>query len=655
MQLSWLRMPFAYKTEAEYAEKLAAFVGDAFYEHLPAAGFEVREEQIYSSFQIARAMTRGKTIFAEAGPGTGKTLAYLLPAICHARLKGAPVVVSVAGSALQSQLVSPSGDIATLSRLLGLKVDARLARHPREHLCEIKVERARVIGGRARGLKRMLQWAETSAWGDRTEVADVPDETWRMIAWDETLPCDTCERRGFCRQVLAREQYRKAADLIICDHDLFLADLQSRRDRQEEGRRPLLPNYSGVIFDEGHLIADAAARSNAVHLRPTGLGATLRGAGAGSNRTGLQRAVEQAERAAERFWGALAEAVQDDGASRLHVDRTDSLVAAARMLAQALTALQDELVVEEAMNEGLPEEERVVALQARMDEAQAGLALLAGPAAKSVAWAALDGEPNRYQMWIVSRGFDQLFRESLYSQRVPVVFSSATLASGDSFAYMERLVGAPGALHTQVGVPFDLEEQALVYVPPHEAEPLDQLGALLEEARGRTLILLRTRAEQEALRQQVADRKLPWTFLWEGDADHTELIRRFKKGGSVLVGTSYWEGVDIPGDALSCVVVLQLPFPDHDPVVTARREDAAALGLEPFAAVDLPAMAIKLKQGRGRLIRTATDRGVFALLDRRFIGAPYEDEVRRNFPEGAAETESLADVRAFFAGGDGDR
>lgn len=651
MQLSWLRLPFSYRTQAEYDERLADFIGQAFYERLPAAGFDIREEQIYSSFRMAKAMTAGKVMLAEAGPGTGKTFAYLIPAVCHARLRGAPVVISVAGSVLQSQLAGPEGDVAALSRLLGLAIEVRVARDPLEHLCELKVDGLRLGGVRAKGLKRMLQWAQTSERGDRSEVPDLPDETWNLIAWDETLPCDTCRRRGQCRQARAREHYRQATDLLICDHRLFLADLWTRRARREEGLRPILPDYSGVVFDEGHLVADAASDSLGYRLSQRLLGETLTHVLDRADRTGLIRATRAAVREAAAFWDAAGTAVERSGQSeRLPLVRGERFGQGALALARAIEPLQDELSTDEQMHQGTEEEIRILALQARLDRTVAGLRLLAGPERESIAWAVLAPEGTLAELGVVPRRVDDLLQQELYSQKVPVLFSSATMAAGESFAYMKRVVGAPGAIHAQVGVPFALASQALVYLPPGGADPVDRLAELLGATEGRTLVLVQSRRELALLRDAVLKRSLQWSFLWEGEAADSELLRRFRAGRrTVLAGMSYWEGIDVTGEALSCVAVLRLPFPQDDPVVTARREDAQALGLDPFLAVDVPQMAIKLKQGQGRLIRTATDRGVFALLDNRFVGSNYEGAVRASLPEGAPETDDLGVVTGFLA------
>ncbi|HLO03180.1 MAG TPA: ATP-dependent DNA helicase, partial [Symbiobacteriaceae bacterium] len=221
MTISWTRLPFKARTEQEYSKALNDWLSWVFYDELPRHGFEVREEQIYTSFRIARALQTGKPLFAEAGPGTGKTFAYLLPALCHARLKGKPVVIASATPVLQAQLTRPDGDIQTLSKLLGLDVDVRLAGDPAEYLCEWKAEKLGNAAREGEEWERLREWAQRTNTGARKEVPFAADDLWRKVAWDPGLPCDTCERRGHCHVMMARRHYRAAADLIICDHRLF--------------------------------------------------------------------------------------------------------------------------------------------------------------------------------------------------------------------------------------------------------------------------------------------------------------------------------------------------------------------------------------------------------------------------------------------------
>jgi ATP-dependent DNA helicase DinG len=179
LQITWTKLPFKAHSQDEFHTKLTEWLSWVFYEELPTHGYEVREEQIYTAFRMAKALSQGKTLMAEAGPGTGKTFAYLLPAICYARLKGAPVVVASASGVLQAQLTNPEGDIRTLSRLLKLNIDARVAADPSEYICEVKVGRSDLMMRRPpAGWKEFKRWAQTTGSGNRSEVPNAPDEMW---------------------------------------------------------------------------------------------------------------------------------------------------------------------------------------------------------------------------------------------------------------------------------------------------------------------------------------------------------------------------------------------------------------------------------------------------------------------------------------------
>jgi ATP-dependent DNA helicase DinG len=254
-----LKVPFEYKTKEEFSNKLVDWIGEVFYDILPEHGYEVREEQIYTAFQLADAVCEKKVHLAEAEVGTGKTFAYLLTAIAYARFTGKPAVIACASTALQEQLAGPEGDIQTLSRILGLEVDARMAKDPLQYVCDERVSGAGGVFGDSTASDEINQWLEKTQKGERSEIPHISDPVWRQIGWDESMACDNCPRSGFCKLVRAREHYRPARDLIIADHGIFFEDLWTREDRIIDGKMPILPNYSLVIFDEGHKVMLPAA------------------------------------------------------------------------------------------------------------------------------------------------------------------------------------------------------------------------------------------------------------------------------------------------------------------------------------------------------------------------------------------------------------
>lgn len=648
MTISWTRLPFKARTEQEYSKALNDWLSWVFYDELPRHGFEVREEQIYTSFRIARALQTGKPLFAEAGPGTGKTFAYLLPAICHARLKGKPVVIASATSVLQAQLTRPEGDIQTLSKLLGLDVDVRLAGDPAEYLCEWKAEKLGANPREGEEWERLREWAQRTNTGARTEVPFAADDLWRKVAWDPGLPCDTCERRGHCHVMMARRHYRAAADLIVCDHRLFSLDLLTRQERHDAGELPLLPAYSGVIADEGHHLPETWQRAGGYFLSRPSLAETLERVEEFAHRPSVARAYTAVQRFGAAFFKE-AFAAAEPGEGKRHLPVNEELLTLLNQFDKAVESLQDGLVTEEAMSEGQAWELEIRAYQDRLDRLRSGLWLLKAP--EAVRW--VEGK----EIWVVPQKPSPLFARGRLTEGLPLIVTSATLEP----EYQARVLHLRAADSAVVGVPFDLGEQSLVYQPeavqastdgpvgPDGGNPVAEAVALLHATKGRAIILLPSLAEVAQWKQALNAYDLPWPIYYEGEGERGAQLERFKSEiNSVLVGASFWEGVDVPGEALSCVIIPRLPFPAHDPLVRERRRQADEAGLDPFEAVDLPEMLILLKQGLGRLIRTAADRGVLAILDRSWVNEEWADLVIDALPEDAERTDELEAVQSFL-------
>lgn len=639
MQIRWTRLPFEAKNETEYKQKLNDWLSHVFYDVLPEHGYEVREEQIYTAFRMARALTDGTPLMAEAGPGTGKTFAYLLPAVCHARMRGQPVVVASASSVLKAQLASPEGDIQTLSRLLELDIDVRVAGDPAEYLCEVKLDRTNFLfEEEPEGWADLHYWAQRTGTGIRAEVPGVADELWERVAWDPGMACDTCPKRGHCFMMAARRHHREAADLVVCDHRLFSQDLLTRTDRLEGGQVPILPAYSAVVFDEGHYLPETWMKSQGWALSRTRLKRTVERLELLAERETVARRVEVTNRLAGNFFRGL-EANTRPGEGKRDVDRTEPLLAAVSKLDKALDDVQTELVTEEAMSEGLAVEADLKAYQARIDEVRAALRLFRRE--DSVAW--VEGD----DLWVVPRNPKSLFHRDHLKPTTPVIFSSATLEP----EYQARVVGVAKYDKSKVGVPFDLGQQSLIYQPEATTDVVGEAVRVMHASGGRALVLLRSMAQVREWKEALTGQDLPWTVMFEGDGDRGAQLDRFREEiSSVLIGAHFWEGVDVPGEALSCVIIPHLPFPEHDPLIRERRSQAEARGEEPFEAVDLPEMLIKLKQGVGRLIRTAEDRGVIALLDRSHVDEDWADAVEEALPEDAERVSDLDAVKAFLAG-----
>ena len=649
------QVPFTYssKHEHDFSSKLTEWIGQAFYDVLPEHGYEIRDEQIYTAFQLAEAVCKGKIHFAEAGLGTGKTFAYLLTAVAYARLKGKPAVIACASTALQEQLAGPEGDIEKLSRLLNLEIDVRMAKDPRQHICDVKVNQfSSLYEQPGPALTSVLNWAGETNRGERSEMPSVPDRVWAQVAWDEAMSCETCQARGFCKLVKAREHYRSALDLIVCDHGIFFDDLWTRDERIADGKLPLLPDYSAVIFDEGHKVLLPAALRAGGQLVKEDMDSMIsfleqiQGA-----RTSLISITLAMYAATSRFFNLLYNlAIEDERTDRLTVQINDELLKAADTLRRALDILNFELQNEQELHIQSVAQTSLQAYEARVERAAVALNRFCRNRGKDViVWA----DRLDQSFWVVPRDLSGMLHKHLFAKGLPVVFSSATLSTGGDFGYFARTLGLEKFSSSSVDSSFDYEQQVLAYLPQllpsgdqesWFANAMRQLVDLLRLAKGRALVLTNAPSDVQKIRTGLKDYRLPYEFLWEDSAERGYLVRRFREDvSSVLVGSGFWEGIDVPGEALTLLVIWQLPFPPQDPLIEERRREAEEQGLDPVTAVDYPEMSLRLKQGCGRLIRTQNDRGVIAIMEP-VLGTPWEQAVLGALPTGTKVVQRLEDL-----------
>jgi ATP-dependent DNA helicase DinG len=634
---------FDYKTKEEFPTKLMDWIGDVFYDILPEHGYEVREEQIYTAFQLAEAVCDKKVHLAEAEVGTGKTFAYLLTAIAYARFSGKPAVIACASTALQEQLAGPTGDIQTLSRILGLEADARMAKDPRQYICDERISGAGGVFSDAAASHEINQWLAKTKKGERSEMPHISDIVWRQLGWDESMACDTCHRRGFCKLTRAREHYRPARDLIIADHGIFFEDLWTRDERIADGKMPILPNYSLVIFDEGHKVMLPAAMRAGRQIDKEIIDNILltieeiQGA-----RTSLVSIAVALEQAATGFFERLNHSIiADEQSERLSVGIDEELLNRADAFRNALDQLLLELQIEEGLYiEALPESTRHT-FELQIERSTMALSRFVRNRSREViTWV----DRKDVSFWVVPRNLSNLLDKHLFQKKLPVVFTSGTLSNKGDFGYFIRTLGLKDPSKSTVGSPFDIEEQAVVYLTqfcPKDSEDakfsrkIKQLVSLLKENGGRALVLANSLKEVRKIRKEISSCQLPFEVLWEDKGERGHLVQKFREEvSSVLVGANFWEGIDVPGQSLSLVVVWQLPFPALDPLVEMRRKEAEEEGMNPLTAVDYPEMGLKLKQGCGRLIRTKDDRGAIAILEP-VTETPWERVVMGALPPGA--------------------
>lgn len=647
------RYPFAYDPTQPFILQVSDWIGDVFYEILPDAGFEIRDEQIYMAFQLEQAFAKKETIFAEAGVGTGKTLAYLLYAICYARYTRKPAIIACANESLIEQLVKPEGDIAKLARHLDMTIDVRLGKSPDHYLCLRKLEDALydeddmdVFQEIYRELPDFVHSYEALQsfypYGDRRDYPHLDDRQWNKINWDAFQDCFVCDKRHRCGQTLSRDHYRRSADLIVCSHDFYMEHVWTYESRVRGGQLPLLPSHSSVIFDEGHLLEPAAQKALTYKLKHSVFEEIITRLLNGEVRESLAMAVEESIAQSETLFHLLGkQSVAVPGSERRDIIYDDELLQAIARFRRLIACMEEELALESGLY--TLDEFQLGIVSEHLEMIQLALGLFQDPQ-HVISW--VTKEADGFSLIVMPKMVQEVLREHVFTEKMPIVFSSATLSVEGSFRYVAESLGIDQYLSFSVPSPYAYEEQMEVYVPrlPEEnafAEKMNKALEVLQRTEGRALILFPSREEMEQFRQAFAKRRecadLP--VLYEGDQEISHLISRFQQEEQTsLCAVTLWEGLDVPGPSLSNVLIWSLPFPPNDPVFAAKRKNA----ISPREEVDLPYMLLRLRQGIGRLIRSREDRGIVTI----FHEGIYRDEtlqklVKAVFPPGVEWKESL--------------
>ncbi|HUH88364.1 MAG TPA: ATP-dependent DNA helicase [Pusillimonas sp.] len=640
------------------------------------AGYRPRQAQLELAQAIGQALQEHATLIAEAGTGTGKTWAYLVPAF----LSNAKVLVSTGTRTLQDQLFRR--DLPRLREALALPINVALLKGRGNYVCHYHLERLsgddRALRSRAEiGQLRHIQlFAQKSRSGDRAELAEVPEEAdiWnRVVSTRENCLGQDCPHVRDCFVLKARRQAQEA-DLVVVNHALFMADLALR----EEGITDLLPTVDMVVFDEAHQLPDIATRFLGLSVSTHQLldlaraieAAGLAHAREATNWSEAGKAVEQAARnlrlataAIEKLPGrkatfdALPEPEEFDSA----LDQLLQTLDRACGLLQAVSEKHPDLAA--AANACLELRARV--FQWSQPDRQGRNALKPGDdAARDAELAVRWVETGTHHMRLHSAPLSVARIFSRYRRPDQTwVMTSATLSVHGDFGHFQRRLGLQDARTLRWESPFDYPAQGLLFVPqglPVPSHPnfnqkfVQALIPLIDAAPGGVLVLCTTlRAVDriaELLEEHFEDQGQERLLLKQGDSSRRSLLERFRAGGNaVLVGSaSFWEGIDVPGDALTLVAIDKLPFaPPDDPVLEARLNQCRSNGGNPFMEYQVPEAAIALKQGAGRLIRSETDWGVLMVGDTRIVDKPYGRLLWRGLPA-FTRTRDPAQAIAFY-------
>ena len=602
---------------------------------LPGGG-EVRAGQRAMAEAVERALAERRHLVVQAGTGTGKSLGYLVPAICS----GQRVVVATATKALQDQLATK--DLPLLAAALGRRVRFAVLKGRVNYLCRQRLAEAEVAGealqltgtsagagasARGEAAARLFAWAETTATGDRAELAEEPDPAlWGSVSVtaEECPGAARCPAGAECFAEAARAR-AAAADIVVVNLHLLGADLASGG--------VLLPEHDALVVDEAHALEDIVSESLGRALSPGRLRA-LAAQGRAALSSGRTRTFEALFDAADRLellLGSRRDARVRPGADEA-LDALLGLLSGRLIECEAALRASEEALRQRAPAP-LPEQVRCQRAVLVANKVREDVERLGHPSCDEVVFVTGGSHPALVAAPIE---ISALLAEELFA-RHPIVLASATIPPG-----LSARLGAPSDRTDEidVGSPFAYEEHGLLYCAAHlpdrrrsesEAAVVEEICALITAAGGRTLALFTSREAMARVAAAVR-RRVAFPVLCQGEGGKAALLRDFAADheACLFATMGFWQGVDVAGATLSCVIIDRIPFPrPDDPLLAARRERA---GPHAFRVIDLPRASSLLAQGAGRLIRTAADRGVVAVLDSRLARAPYRWDLVRALP-----------------------
>ncbi len=619
-------------------------------QHLP--GFAPREEQQHLAEAIFKTLENGEVLIGEAGTGTGKTFAYLVPAI----LSGQRIIISTGTRHLQDQLFY--NDLPLVNRALSTGVSTCLLKGRANYLCKHRLQRAMrhpaLLDERfQKHLRIIADWSRNTKYGDIAEVIGVPEDSmvWGFIVSNDEF----CSKHEFedladCYIHKARKRAQES-DIVVVNHHLLCADLALK----EQGFGELLPSANGFVIDEAHQLPEIAAQffgrklssRQLLDLARDTVGEQLHEA---PDSRELRELAQELETGVRHF--RLAFAIEPDRAPWISVRHQSSIERELERLTLLLGSLEEALADVAERGKGLESCHKRAQLHAetlkRFVDNEANF--------EYVHWYETyrNGFSLNMTPMTVAKPFQRAMKEMVSSW----IFTSATLAVGGDFSHFRSQLGLEDAAELHVDSPFDYRHNALLYLPTDLPEPqhrdytkriIDMVKPVLNASGGRAFLLFTSyRAMHEAA--SLLEGQIDYPVLMQGQMPKRELIEAFQSvGNAVLLGTSsFWEGVDVRGEALSLVVIDKLPFGSPgDPVMSARIDHMKQGGGNPFFEYQVPQAAIALKQGVGRLIRDVTDRGVLVLCDPRIRSRHYGEVFITSLPP-MPITRDLDEVVEFY-------
>ncbi len=619
---------------------------------LAVEGFRTRPQQQEMAKEVHAAIAENEVLVVEAGTGTGKTFAYLVPAL----LSGGKVIVSTGTKTLQDQLYTR--DIPSMLKALGVNIDVALLKGRANYICPYHLERAANEGRLpsredAAYLGIIRHYSGKS--GDKSDLPAVPEDAsiWPLVtSTRENCLGSDCPKYRECYVMEARKSAMQA-DLVVVNHHLFFADVMLK----DEGVAELLPACNTVIFDEAHQLPDVASlflgeSTGTSQLIELARDARMEAMLSARDFQALPEAALKLEKAARDLRLSVLEAD-----SRLPFSALDrDFFKALDILRENLEALSNLLELQAERSEGLSNcRDRANELSRRMES------WLKDESREYIRWVEVYSQALQLNMTPMS--IAKLFSGQISARPRSWIFTSATLAVGGNFSHYLDQLGLGNAKTLCLDSPFDYPNQAMLYVPESLPEPnsrehtkavVDAALPLIRASRGRAFLLFTSlkamRLAHEFLKAAFDSEGLDFPLLLQGEGAKNAMLERFRSlGNAVLLGShSFWEGVDVKGEALSLVVIDKLPFaPPDDPVLSARIEKINREGGNAFMTFQLPHAVLTLKQGAGRLIRSEEDRGVLMICDPRIISKSYGKRIWRSLPP-MKRTRSAVDAVEFL-------
>src|SRR4029079_6860000 len=630
--------------------------------------YEYRPGQIEMAQAVMRAFEDKKHLIVEAGTGTGKTLAYLVPAVAAALGGNGRVIVSTGTKNLQEQLMEK--DIPFLQTVLPKPFSATYMKGRSNYLCLNRLARAQsapVLEGldEVDYFEEVCHWSRQSETGDRAELSNLPESLsfWRHIdARSESCLGQKCPDYDACFITRMRSRAQEA-DIVVVNHHLFFADLSLRNGNYGS----VLPDYTAVILDEAHLVEEVASEYFGAQVSNYQIDDLIRDLGAlpiedAAVDQELTHSAARMSRFSDSFWMGFRDGRGEDGRYPIipgtFARRNSSGEMEATPLGELYMVLEGAIARAEttldALKEKTPDVENLIR---RLREIRFELEFI------------VTGTDKKYVYWLERRNRGVFLRASpidvagllqdkLFEEVPTVVLTSATLSSGGNFAFIRDRLGLDTADDLIASSSFDYEHQAILYLPARMPDPrdrnwgsaaADEVIRILNATEGRAFVLSTSLAGMQSLFENVWA-EIDYPCLVQGSASKGQLLKKFRETpNAVLFATSsFWQGVDVRGEQLSCVIIDKLPFAvPTDPIIAARQRHIEAQGGSSFYEYSVPQAIISLKQGLGRLIRSTTDRGVLAVLDPRLRTKMYGKTFLKSLPP-CRVTSEITELRQVF-------